>query len=113
MPPSETTILPDSTKLVVQRITGHIIIMGQHWLLFLPIYGLDLTYPNGTGFPYGTQVGLTVGDVLPDANLKPEFVTSKEIGGEFRLLNRRITLDVTAYDQNSKDQILQGIQTYY
>ena len=72
----------------------------------LPIYGLDLTYPNGTGFPYGTQVGLTVGDVLPDANLKPEFVTSKEIGGEFRLLNRRITLDVTAYDQNSKGQVI-------
>lgn len=72
----------------------------------LPIYGLDLTYPNGAGFPYGTQVGLTVGDVLPDANLKPEFVTSKEIGGEFRMLNRRIILDVTAYDQNSKGQVI-------
>jgi TonB-linked SusC/RagA family outer membrane protein len=72
----------------------------------LPIYGLDLTYPNGLGFPYGTTVGLTVGDVLPDANLKPEFVTSKEVGGEFRLLNRRITLDVTAYNQQSKGQVL-------
>lgn len=72
----------------------------------LPIYGLDLTYPNGTGFPYGTTVGLSVGDVLPDANLKPEFVTSKEIGAELRMLNRRLTLDVTAYNQQSKGQVI-------
>lgn len=72
----------------------------------LPIYGLDLTYPNGLGFPYGTTVGLSVGDVLPDANLKPEFVTSKEVGGEFRLWDKRIILDVTAYNQQSKGQVI-------
>ncbi|MBK9568103.1 MAG: SusC/RagA family TonB-linked outer membrane protein [Saprospiraceae bacterium] len=72
----------------------------------LPIYGLDLTYPNGAGFPYGTTVGLSVGDVLPDANLKPEFVTSKEIGGEFRLFKSRVILDVTAYTQQSKGQVI-------
>jgi TonB-linked SusC/RagA family outer membrane protein len=69
-------------------------------------YGLDLTYPNGGGFPYGNTVGLTVGDVLPDANLKPERVTSKEIGGEFLLFNNRITLDVAVYSQTSKDQVI-------
>lgn len=72
----------------------------------LPIYGLDLAYPNGANFPFGTTVGLSVGNTLPDANLKPEFVTTKEIGAEFRLLNRRITLDVAAYDQNSKGQVI-------
>ncbi|MEP7266934.1 MAG: SusC/RagA family TonB-linked outer membrane protein [Saprospiraceae bacterium] len=72
----------------------------------LPIYGLDLTYPNGAGFPYGTTVGLSVGDVLPDANLKPEFVTSKEVGAELRLWDRRITLDATAYNQQSKGQVI-------
>ncbi len=72
----------------------------------LPIYGLDLAYPNGANFPFGTTVGLTVGNTLPDAQLKPEFVTSKEIGAEFRLLNRRLTLDVTAYSQTSKGQVI-------
>lgn len=72
----------------------------------LPLYGLDLTYPNGGGFPYGNVVGLTVGDVLPDANLKPEFVTSYEAGGEFQLFNNRVNLDVTAYTQQSKGQVI-------
>jgi TonB-linked SusC/RagA family outer membrane protein len=69
-------------------------------------YGLDLTYPNGNNFPFGNTVGLTVGNVLPDANLKPEFVTSYEFGGEFQLFNNRVNLDVTAYNQNSKGQVI-------
>ena len=72
----------------------------------LPLYGLDLTYPNGGGFPYGNIVGLTVGNTLPDANLTPEFVTSYEVGGEFQLFNNRVNLDVTAYTQTSKGQVI-------
>lgn len=72
----------------------------------VPLYGLDLTYPNGGGFPYGNTVGLTVGNVLPDANLKPEFVTSYEVGGEFQLFNNTVNLDVTAYNQKSKGQVI-------
>ena len=63
----------------------------------VPLYGLDLTYPNGANFPYGNTVGLTVGNTLPDANLKPEFVTSYEVGGEFQLFNNRVNLDVAYY----------------
>ena len=69
-------------------------------------YGLDLAYNNGGGFPYGNTVGLSVGNVLPDANLKPETVYSSEVGGEFQLFNNRITLDVSAYTQKSKDQVI-------
>ena len=72
----------------------------------LPLYGLDLTYPNGGGFPYGNIVGLTVGNTLPDANLTPEFVTSYEVGGEFQMFNNRVNLDVTAYTQTSKGQVI-------
>lgn len=70
------------------------------------IYGLDLSYPNGGGFPYGNTVGLTVGDLTPDANLKPEFVTSKEIGGEFQFFKGRISLEGTYYTQTSKGQVI-------
>ncbi len=72
----------------------------------LPLYGLDLTYPNGSNFPFGSTVGLTVGNTLPDANLKPEFVTSYEAGGEFQLFNNRVNLDVTAYTQRSVGQVI-------
>ncbi|GAB3887928.1 SusC/RagA family TonB-linked outer membrane protein [Spirosoma agri] len=72
----------------------------------IPLYGLDLIYPNGTSFPYGSTVGLTVGNTLPDPNLKPEQVYSSEIGAEFQLLNNRINVDVSAYTQNSKGQVI-------
>lgn len=72
----------------------------------IPLYGLDLVYGNGANFPYGNTVGLSVGNVLPDANLRPEIVYSSEIGGEFQLLNNRINVDVSAYTQTSKGQVI-------
>ncbi len=72
----------------------------------IPLYGLDLAYNNGANFPYGNNVGLSVGNTLPDANLKPETVYSSEIGGEFSMFNNRVTLDVAAYNQKSKDQVI-------
>lgn len=72
----------------------------------IDIYGLDPTFPSGPGFPFNSTVGYTVGDVLPDAGLKPEFVYSYEFGGEFSLFKNRVNLDVTYYNQNSKGQVL-------
>ncbi len=72
----------------------------------VPLYGLDPTFNNGANFPYGNTVGLTVGNTLPDANLKPEVVYSSEIGGEFSLFNNRITLDASVYNQSSKGQVI-------
>ena len=72
----------------------------------VPLYGLDLSYPNGPNFPFGNTVGLTVGNTLPDANLKPEFVTSYEAGGEFQLFNNRVSLDVSVYTQSSVGQVI-------
>lgn len=69
-------------------------------------YSLDLTYNLGGGFPYGSLAGATVGDRYPDANLKPEFVTSYEAGAEIGFLKNRIYLDVTAFKQISKGQII-------
>ncbi|MFM8586711.1 MAG: SusC/RagA family TonB-linked outer membrane protein [Bacteroidota bacterium] len=72
----------------------------------IPLYGLDLSYSNGSNFPYGSNVGLTVGNTLPDANLKPEFVTAIEAGGEFAFLKNRINLDLSWYTQRSVGQVL-------
>lgn len=72
----------------------------------IPLYGLDLSYSNGANFPYGNNVGLTVGNTLPDANLKPEFVTATEVGAELSMFNNRVNLDVSWYKQNSIGQVL-------
>jgi TonB-linked SusC/RagA family outer membrane protein len=69
-------------------------------------YQLDIIYPNGIGFPFGGLFGATVGDVIPDPDLRPEVVYSYEVGGEFQLFKNRLNLDVTAYRQDSKDAIL-------
>jgi TonB-linked SusC/RagA family outer membrane protein len=70
------------------------------------VYGLDLRYDLQGGFPFGNNVGYTVGDVLPDVGLRPEFVYSSEVGGEFQFWNSRVNLEATAYWQRSTDQIL-------
>jgi TonB-linked SusC/RagA family outer membrane protein len=72
----------------------------------IPLYGLDLAYNNGANFPYGNNVGLSVGNTLPDANLKPEFVTALEFGAELSMFKNRVNLDVSWYDQSSVGQVL-------
>lgn len=72
----------------------------------IDLYGLVPTFPIGANFPFGNTVGITVGNTLPDANLKPEFITSYEAGGEFSLFNNRVNLDLAAYTQQSKGQVL-------
>jgi TonB-linked SusC/RagA family outer membrane protein len=70
------------------------------------LYGLDPTFVNAPGFPFGNTVGISVGDVLPDAGLKPEFVRTIEFGGEFQMFNNRLNLDISYYTQKSEGQVL-------
>ncbi len=72
----------------------------------IDLYGLDPTYGNAGGFPYGNTVGISVGDVLPDAGLKPEFVKSFEVGGEFQLFSNKLNIDFSYYNQRSEGQVL-------
>jgi len=69
-------------------------------------YRLAPDFPLGANFPYGNLAGTTVGDVFPDPNLKPEFVTSYEAGAEASLFKNRLNLDFSVYTQTSKDQVL-------
>jgi TonB-linked SusC/RagA family outer membrane protein len=72
----------------------------------ISLYGLDPTFPNSGGFPYGNTVGFTVGDVVVSPDLKPETVESFEIGTEMQLFNDRINLDFTYYTQRNTDQVI-------
>jgi len=56
--------------------------------------------------PYGTQLLGTEGNVLPNPNLKPERVSTLEVGADVRLFQNRVGLDLTLYKNNSTDQII-------
>jgi TonB-linked SusC/RagA family outer membrane protein len=72
-------------------------------------HSLEATAGNGGGFPYGTTVGLTINNSLPDPSLTPEFVYTKEVGIEAQFWKNRINLDATVYTQEANEQVL-GVQ---
>ncbi|MFV8355303.1 SusC/RagA family TonB-linked outer membrane protein [Flavobacterium sp. XS1P32] len=58
-----------------------------------------------TGFPYGQLGSYTINQRPTDKNIKPEFVTTKEVNVNIGLFNNRITLDGSAYISDTKDLI--------
>jgi hypothetical protein len=61
---------------------------------------------GSTAFPFGNVIGYSVGDLLGNAALKPEFTTAFEIGAELGFLKDRISVDFSYYQNSSKDQII-------
>jgi len=56
--------------------------------------------PNFAGVPrYSTP------NTMPNNDLKPEIITTWEIGGEFKFFSNRLGVDVTYYNKNTKDLI--------
>jgi TonB-linked SusC/RagA family outer membrane protein len=67
------------------------------------------TDPYKTKKYYGTSEFASSGSVpttLPNANLKPETSTSKELGVDVRLFKNRLSLDLTVYHNVTRNQIL-------
>jgi hypothetical protein len=60
--------------------------------------------------PYG---GYGFGFTGPNAGLKPEFATSKEIGVELSFLDDRLGIDATGYRKETRDQIIIGARGSY
>ena len=67
-------------------------------------YQLDNVALVGGGFPYGSQAGFTISNNFANANLKPEFTTSKEIGADLGFWRNRIMFDVTYYNELTTNQ---------
>ena len=63
-------------------------------------YGLDLN------FPFLGQLGFNKTARIPNANLLPEEQTTIEMGAELRFFNDRLGLDVTWYQTENSNQIL-------
>ena len=66
-------------------------------------YETNITFGS---FPFKGQTLETRSGQLGDPNLKPESTVSFEIGTDLRFLDERVRLDVTAYQSNSRDQII-------
>lgn len=75
-----------------------------------------LTYYNTTNaggwiqssinFPFNGLQGLSSSATIGNANLKPERITTWEVGTELRLFKNQTSLEVVYYNNNSKDQII-------
>jgi TonB-linked SusC/RagA family outer membrane protein len=63
-------------------------------------------WTNGINFPFKGQSAFTLSDLLGDPNLKPEIQKSFEVGLDLRFFQNRLGLDVTYYNSESEDVIL-------
>ncbi len=73
-------------------------------------YFVTPTYPdgftNGLTFPYGSVNGFGISNTLGNPNLKPERLIGNEVGVFVSILDDLFSLDVTYYNQKSKDILL-------
>lgn len=69
-------------------------------------YSLEATFGQASGFPYGSLAGFTAGNTTYDAALKPEFITSTELGFEAGFWRGRINLEGTVYRSLNENQIV-------
>jgi TonB-linked SusC/RagA family outer membrane protein len=99
--------LKNSNTISYLKIRGALTKSGN---VNLGTYALESTFSSAGGFPFGSLPGYSADNDIPDANLKPEFIESKELGFELGLLKNRFNLDITYFHQNNTNQIL-SIQT--
>lgn len=69
-------------------------------------YQLALNYATGKYSYSGYTIGMINNDTQPNKDLKPTMTNSTELGLEMKFFNYRLGLDVTYYNQNSRNQII-------
>ncbi|MCC6316789.1 MAG: SusC/RagA family TonB-linked outer membrane protein [Gemmatimonadaceae bacterium] len=73
---------------------------------YAPLTQQSDIYTFNQSFPYNGASAFAATNVIPPANLKPQRQSSWEVGGEFRVLNDRIGVDLTVYNLRNYDQIV-------
>ncbi len=117
LPPENNSFFYPSVSLSAV-VTDMIPNLSGNFLSFLKLRGSWAQVGNDAD-PYQLQQvyspeGLWDGSIpkfseskeIANAGLKPEITTGIELGADFRFLNGRLGLDVTYYNQSTKDQIL-------
>ena len=67
-------------------------------------YSLLPTVYSGSGYPFGSQAGYTIGNSLVSPSLKPEITKGYEVGFDLNLFSDRITSNVTWFHTNTVNQ---------
>ena len=69
-------------------------------------YQLALNYATGKYSYPGFTIGMINNYTPPNSDLKPTMTSSYELGAELKFFNGRLGIDLTYYNQTSKDQII-------
>jgi TonB-linked SusC/RagA family outer membrane protein len=92
-----------SDALSYMKISANIVKVGNSSSV-LPYATTEIgVFP--TGFPYGQLGSYIVNQRPTDKNIRPEFVTTKELNLNLGFFNNRITLDGSVYVSDTKDLI--------
>lgn len=75
---------------------------------FLPV-NKKLSSGMYTKLPLGGVSGLSLNNILPNQNLRPEMTTEYEFGANGSLFNNRVTFDFAYYTKQTKDQIISAL----
>lgn len=87
------------------KLRGNIAALGGGTTPFTVNPGFSFNgYTNANGQSVSQSTYSSAGKIQP--NLKPQRKISKELGLEMRFLDNRVGLDVSVYQDNTKDQIL-------
>lgn len=104
--PSEF-IKNDKLKKVLSyvKVRGSIAQVGKDARPYSLYPALESQTTTGGGYAYGFTA--------PNPFLRPEKVTSKEIGAEVQLFKNRVSIDFAYYKSKSVDQIINGLRISY
>jgi len=64
-------------------------------------------WATGDSFPFMGVAGFSPNNVLANPNIKPESLISREIGLELKLLQNRVNFDITYYNNQNRDLLIQ------
>lgn len=100
-----------NSVLTFAKIRGNVATVGREAPVFQTDTYFSRSAPTYEGFgpfvlfPFRGQAGQTLNDGAGNATLGPEFTTTYEGGVDLRLFNNRITVEVSYFNQRSRDII--------
>jgi TonB-linked SusC/RagA family outer membrane protein len=95
--------LKDNSVLSYAKISASIVQVGNT----SPVrpYDTSITGTSPQGFPFGSLNGIQFNRDIVDPNVKPEFITTKEVSVNLGFFKDRVTLEGSYYIADTKDLI--------
>mgnify|MGYP003672385609 CR=1 FL=1 len=101
-----TELIPESKAVFsFAKLRATLAEVGQAGPIYVNGRGFTTNRPGSFVFPYQGLVSWTQSSTRINPGLRPENTRTFEIGGDFRFLNDRVTLDYTYFDSKSDGQI--------